>query len=214
MAKLLQKFEHFDLWKIEHPDLAEFTKFVLRVNYEHHLKTTAPIEEVETNIEKDQYNSQDKCFYVLKTKDGKIFGTIMAWLWDGNGTLDLEKDYDLDVKHLIKTRGLNPPQIWYTGRIAVDRTIVNQSEELKAQQGLYFKLLLTVCFAHICTHPENAMVSEFDYRMHKTYVKLGIVSEELAETRFTLGSEAVPILNTGAGLQPFVDKYKHLLNYV
>jgi len=214
MGKLLQKFEHFDLWKIERQDLAEFTKFVLRVNYEHHLQTVAPIEEIEACCKEDEYSYEDKHFYALKTKDGQIFGTIKAWLWNGKDKLAMEEEYGLDIKQIIKARGLNPPQIWYTGRIAIDRKLINQSPELRALKVFYFKLLLTCFFAHVCTHPENVTVSSIDKKMHKAFIKLGIVCEELGEGHFTMGSEALPVINTGAGLQPFFEKHKHLLNYV
>jgi len=214
MSYILQSFETFDLWKIEQPNLAEFTKFVVQINYGHHLQTSAPIEEIEACIKEDEYCCQDKHFYALKTKCGKIFGTINAWLWNGKDELAMEQEYNLDVKQIIKAKGLNPPQIWYTGRIAIDRKLIAQSQELRALKVFYFKLLLTCLFNHVCTNPENVTIASIDTKMHKAFIKLGICCEELGDGHFTMGSEAIPVLNTGAGVQPFFEKHKHLLNYV
>lgn len=83
MGKLLQTFETFDLWKPEQSDLVDFTKFVLRIYYRHHLHVSAPIEEVEACIKEDLTFFASTHFYELKTKEGEIFGTINVRLWDG-----------------------------------------------------------------------------------------------------------------------------------
>ncbi|MDR2906431.1 MAG: hypothetical protein LBU91_00360 [Bacteroidales bacterium] len=81
MGKLLLNFEAFDLWKIEREDLTDFTKFVVQINYEHHLQTSAPAEEIEAYIKKDEHIFDENAhFYALKTKNGQIFGTINAHL--------------------------------------------------------------------------------------------------------------------------------------
>ena len=214
MAKFLQNFGAFDLWKMEQNDLADFTTFVLRIYYEHHLQTPAPIEEVEACIEEDQRLCSHTHFYALKTKDGNIFGTINACLWDGKEKLAIEREYDLDLKRLIETRGLNPPEVWHMGRFAIDSKIINQNEALRATQGLFFRLLMTLAFAHVSRLPDNLMIAECDKKLQNILIKLGIFSEELSEEHFVLGSQALPILNTGAGLHLFVEKHKHLLNHV
>jgi hypothetical protein len=214
MARFLQRFDAFDLWKMEQDDLADFTKFVLRIYYEHHLQTPAPIEEVEACIKEELQLYPDTHFYALKTKDGNIFGTINACLWDGKEKLAIEREYDLDLKQLIETRGLNPPQVWHIGRFAIDRKFINENQSLRALQGLYFKLLIVHAFAHISTHPDNLAIAECDRKLQSILVRLGISSEELGSERFVLGSQALPILNTGAGVRAFVDKHKHLLSYV
>jgi len=214
MGKLLRDFGTFDLWKIEQNDLADFTKFVLRIYYEHHMHVSAPMDEVEACIKEDERLYPYTHFYAVKTKDGKTFGTINACLWNGKESLAIEREYNLDLKQLIKARGLTPPQIWHMGRFAIDRPIINQYETLRDTQGLFFKLLMAHAFAHVSAHPDNLMIAECDRKLQNTLVKLGVFSEELSEGHFVLGSEALPILNTGAGLQSFVEKHKHLLSYV
>jgi len=214
MGKLLQSFEHFGLWKIERQDLAEFTKFVLRVNYEHHLQTQVPLDEIEMRIKEDERHFSDTHFYVLKTVCGQIFGTINACLWNGKDELAFEREYNLNLKTLINTLGLNPPQIWHIGRFAIDRKFVNQNETLGTFQKIYFKLLMTSVLVHVCTHSDNLMIAECDRKLQKILVKLGIVSQELSNGHMIMGSETLPILNTGAGVRPFVEKHKQLLSYV
>jgi len=214
MKKPLQVFETFDLWQPEQSDLAEFTKFVLRIYYEHHLHTPAPIDEVNACIKEDLALFPNGHFYTLKTKEGEIFGTIGVSLWDGKAKLAIEQEYDLDITHEIKTRGLNPPQVWNIRRFATDRQMIKQRSELRPFHALYFKLLLTCVFHHICAYPNNAMVAECDCKLQRTLISLGISSEELSKPHFVLGSQAVPIFNTGAGLQEFYDNHKHLLNHV
>jgi hypothetical protein len=214
MGYILQNFKVFDLWKMEQNDLVDFTKFVLRIYYEHHLNVPAPIDEVEMCIKEDELLYPHTHFYALKTKEGNFFGAINACLWDGIEELAIEREYNLNLKQLIKARGLNPSEIWHVGRFAIDRKLINQNQILRKSQGFYFKLLMTYAFAHVCTHSDNLMIAECDKKLQGTLVKLGIVSEELSKGHFVLGSEALPILNTGAGLRPFVEKHKHLLNYV
>ena len=214
MGKLLQSYEAFDLWKIEREDLTDFTKFVIRIFYEHHMQILPPIEEVETCIKEDADIFDNAHFYALKTKNGQIFGTINAYLWDRTSRLVMEQEYNININEEVEKRKLNPPQIWYSGRLAIDRKLINESEELKTKQMFFFRLLITCAFLHVCTHPENLLVSEFDSKLQKTFVKLGVNSEPLSEEKFVLGSDALPILNTGAGLQAFVDRHKHLISYV
>jgi hypothetical protein len=128
--------------------------------------------------------------------------------------LAIEREYNLDIKRLIRERGLNPAEIWHVGRFAIDRQLINQNEALKAQQIFYFKLLITCVFVHICAHPDNIMIAECDTKLQGTLIKLGIFSEELSNGHFILGSDALPIFNTSAGLKPFFEKHKHIINYV
>jgi hypothetical protein len=211
MAILLQSFNDFDLWKIEREDLVDFTKFVLRVNYEHHLQTSPPIEEVEACVKKDKDSFSLTHCYAMKTKNGQTFGTINVSKWNGRDEFDIDKEFNLNVKELIKTRGLTPPEIWHIGRFATDRKIINSNRELRLLQAFYFQLLLTCVFHHICAFPDNVMFAECDIKLQKTLNTLGIFSEELAEPHIILGSETVPIFNTGAGLQQFYDNHKHLI---
>ena len=211
MATLLQNFETFDLWKIEQHDLADYTKFVLRIYYEHHLHVPAPIEEVEACIKEDEERYSLTHFYALKTKNGQTFGTINVSKWNGKDEFAIDKEYGLNAKELIKTRGLTPPEIWHIGRFATDRQIINSNRELRLLQVLYFKLLLTCVFHHICAYPDNVMFAECDIKLQKTLNTLGIFSEELAEPQMILGSETVPIFNNGAGLQQFYDNHKYLI---
>jgi len=210
---LLQKFGDFELWRIEFPDVASFTKFVFSVYYEHHWQSEPPIEEVEACIKEDLARYSYTHFYALKTKDGRIFGTINASLWQDTYTLAFEREYNINISELIKTRGLNPPQVWHVGRFAIDRKFINQNEKLKAKQGLFFKLLMTCAFAHVCTHPDNLMIVESEVKLWRIGKLLGISCEALGESRMVLGSESFPAIDTGAGLQPFVDKHKYLLKY-
>jgi len=214
MGKLLQNFEAFDLWKEELCDVANVTKFVFDVYYEHFWKSQPPIEEVEACIKEDLTRYPNTHLYTLKTKDGQIFGAINAVLWKGTYELAFEREYNLNIRELIKTRGLNPPQVWHLGRFAIDRKFVNENQVLKGTQTLFFKLLMTCAFSHVCTDPNNIMIAESEVQLWKVGKLLGISSEILGEARMVLGCESLPVIDTGAGLQSFVDKHKHLLNYV
>jgi hypothetical protein len=214
MKIALNHFETFDLCKVKECDLADFTKFVLRIYYEHHLQVPPPIDEVEACIKEDKHLFKHSHFYALKTKEGEIFGTVNACLWNGEDELAIEREYNLDIKQLLKMRGLNPPQVWHIGRFAIDRQFINQNEKLKRFHVFYFKLLLTCAFSHVCIHPDNLAIAECDKKLQKTLVGLGVFSEELSKGHFVLGSEALPILNTGVGVQPFFDKHKHLISHV
>jgi hypothetical protein len=81
-------------------------------------------------------------------------------------------------------------------------------------QVMFFQLLTTCTFSLVTTHPENIFISESDSKLQKTFFKLGVCTEPLSEEKFCLGSNALPVLITGAGLKPFVDKHKHLLNHL
>jgi hypothetical protein len=213
MGRLLQNFGAFDLWQIEESDLTDFTKFVLRINYQHHLGTLPPDEEIEAYVKEDERLHKHSYSYALKTTCGKFFGTINVCLWDGEEELAIEREYKLSVKKLVNSLNVKPYQIWHIGRFAVDRKEVSQNDTLKAYQGLYFKLLLTCAFTHICADPSNVMIAECDRKLHEIVKRLNIFSESLSEGQIILGSEALPIINTGAGLQPFYDKHKHLIRY-
>jgi hypothetical protein len=187
---------------------------VLRIYYEHHLHISPPIEEVERCIKEDERLYPYSKFYALKTKKGQIFGTINVCLWNGEEKLAIEEEYNLDIKQLIKNRGLNPPEIWHIGRFAIDRQLINQNEVLKAQQGFYFKLLLTCALVHICTNPNNLMIAECDTKLQRALMAIDIFCEKLSEGHFVLGSQALPVINTGAGLSVFLQRHRHLLNYL
>ncbi len=57
------------------------------------------------------------------------------------------------------------------------------------------------------------MIAECDRKLQKAFFALDIFCEELSSGHFVLGSEALPILNTGAGLHKFVEKYRHLFKH-
>jgi len=213
MGKLLQNFETFDLWREELCDIANFTQFVFDVYYEHHWQSQPPKEEVDACIKEDLARFPYTHYYALKTKEGQIFGTINTALWQGTYELAFEREYNLNIRELIKTRELNPPQVWHVGRFAIDRKFINQNESLKATQGLFFKLLMTCAFMPVCADPNNLMIAESEVQLWKIGKRLGIFSETLSESRMVLGSESFPVLDTGSGLQPFVDNHKHLLSY-
>lgn len=214
MGYVLQNFDAFDLWRIEHCDLADFTKFVLRINYEHHLNVNPPAEEIEAYIKEDERLHKCTHSYALKTKAGQIFGTINACLWDGKAEMAIERIYNISISQLIEARNSTPPEVWHIGRFAIDRKIIEQNESLRAKQGFFFKLLMTQAFAHICTNPDNLMIVECDKKLWKTGKLFGIFSESLSDGLFVLGSETLPVIDTGAGLRPFYRKHKHLLGHV
>ncbi len=214
MSCLLQDFGTYELWKIGKQDLAEFTKFVLCIYYGHHQNISPPVKEVEDCIKEDEHLYPCSHFYALKTKEGQIFGTINVCLWNGEEKLAIEREYNLDIKQLIKERGLTPPEIWHIGRFAIDRNIIKQNETLKTSQAVFFKLLMTLVFAHICRFPSNVVIVECDKKLYKTGKLLGIFSEQLSDERFVLGSQALPIIDTGAGLQFFFDRHKHLISHI
>jgi hypothetical protein len=213
MGILLQDFETFDLWEEELDDVENFTKFVFGVYYEHHWQSFPPIEEVEACVKEDLARYPHTHFYTLKTKQGRIFGTINASVWLGTYELAFEQEYNLSIRGLIETRDLAPPQVWHIGRFAIDRKFINENETLSAKQMFFFKLLMVCAFVHVCKDPNNLMIVESEVKLWRIGKLLGISTEALGEARMVLGSESFPAIDTGAGLKSFVDKHKHLLCY-
>lgn len=213
MGKLLQTFDTFDLWKMDRHDLVEYTSFVVRINYEHHLQILPPTAEIEACVKKDEENFPFSHFYALKTKDGKIFGTINASLWDEQKVSAFERDFKVNITQILKTKK-SPPQIWHIGRFAIDRKAIKQNKTLLAKQVFYFKLLPTCAFAHVCTDPNNLLIIDTDPKIFEISKRFGVFYKQLGEAQFVMGSNVLPAINTGTGLMPFFEKHKHLLNYV
>jgi hypothetical protein len=209
MDLLTKKFPTFSLWQVCKCNLLEFSNFVININHKcyniDHL--THKLEEV-VNDDIDHYNHS--FFYAIKDLDNKIIGTVRVCLWDEGLVFPLQRNFGIEIKDFKNKLSFKPNKIWHLGRLAVDPEAISHNPTLSKNRVTIFKVLLLAAFRHICSDNNNVMIAECDSRLNEKVKLFGINSVPIGKSMQYLGSETIPIYNTGKELKQFLNKYEHI----
>lgn len=167
-------------------------------------------EEIEEVVNDDIDHFNHAYFYAIKNSDNKIIGTVKVCLWDEGLIFPLQRHFGIEIKDFINELSFRPNNIWHLGRLAVDHEEISLDPILNKNRVAIFKVLLLAAFRHICTDNNNIMIAECDSRLNEKVKLLGINSIPIGKSRQYLGSETIPIYNTGKELKQFLNKYRHV----
>ncbi|WP_421920378.1 hypothetical protein [Marinifilum sp.] len=211
MDTLLCDFGNYSLWLVSEENLVKISNFIVKVNQEFHLKTnTINYYELIKTITLDLESYSSSHFYAIKNRNHEIIGSIKAQKWDGITKLPIEEDFKIDLKEVLQSLPFTPSEVWHIGRFAIDQKKIISDPYLRKFRITYLKMLLANSFQHISKKPDNIAIAECDKKLFEKLKLMGIQSAALKESKYYLGSETLPILNTGMGVNQFVNDNKNL----
>lgn len=182
----------------------EVARFVVNENIKHHTdcedlgQHLRDIEKVYT----EEASYEDKIMYVAHDNQGELIGCIRVFKWNGNLILPIEKEFGVSLHSLFSSD--QKMNFWHVGRFAISKTAGQVSIEL-------FKLLMELAITPIVNDPENScMIAETDCHLLRVMNKLGMNTRQLAESRYYLESETVPIVSMKSDLMYYYNKNSYL----
>lgn len=214
MKKLLEKFEGYSLWIINHEEeLRKLSQFVLRVNYKHHLnKDFCSADELQKLFKEDVEALPTSNFYVVYDSEGEMVGSIKSQKWDGQTILPIVKDFNINLNNFINELTHRPQEVLHIGRFAIDQIKIRKCNILKKKRVAIMKMLLFYALSPVCNHSSNVVFCESDEKLYSKLSLLGVYSKIIGEPKVYLGSKTLPIYSTESGIKDFINQNKHL-NY-
>lgn len=150
----------------------------------------------------EEASYEDKIMYVAHDNQGELIGCIRVFKWNGNLILPIEKEFGVSLHSLFSSD--QKMNFWHVGRFAISKTAGQVSIEL-------FKLLMELAITPIVNDPENScMIAETDCHLLRVMNKLGMNTRQLAESRYYLESETVPIVSMKSDLMYYYNKNYYL----
>lgn len=214
MNKLIKDYSDFSLWKISKKNISNATRFVLRVNYQHHMdQSEFPDYEFESALKEDLHYSKCSNIYAICNRQNKLIGVIRAMEWNWKDMLPIEKDFNVNLADFLSPLSILPKKVWHIGRFAIDQQEFISNQELRARRITILKVLLYCAFKHVADDKDSIAIAECDSKLFEKLRLFNICSEKLGEPKIYFGSLTVPIYNTSAGVKEFVELNK-LLCYV
>lgn len=212
MKKLLFKNENFSLYQITgENELNKIVKFVLSVNYRYHLNQDFPLEELRTLLRQDMLSLNHSVFYVIYDNVGGIVGTIKSQKWDKKIKLCVEKDFDIDLQHLIKILPDQPEEVFHIGRFAIDQERIRKDVALRKNRITIFKMLLIHALSPVCQGDGSKIaLCECDEKLYLGLQRLGLDVKPIGTSKVYMGSNTVPLYSNNMGIQSFMNKNYHL----
>lgn len=209
MEKKVASFEKYEIFMADQLCLDEISRFIVKENYVHHLKTKseprldADIFDVFT--EENYLYSPNSKIYIARTYNGQIIGCIRSFRWDKQKILPIEKIYGINPLRAI--HGGEKYNFWHIGRFAV--TKLSRITTLTL-----FKQLMVLAVKPIVEDKDSCLIAEVDSKLLKVVNALGLDTCQVGQPINYLASETTPIFASKKGVSKFYSKYSYLLEAV
>ena len=212
MKKILIHNEDFSLWQMTgEEELKEIVRFVLTVNYKHHLEENFPVDELDVLFSEDLKGINDSIYYVIYDSDGGMVGTIKSQRWDSKVRLCIEKDFDIDLHSLVKSQSVEPEEVFHIGRFAIDQNKIADNKALKRHRIAFLKILLLHALKPVCQGKGSKLaLCECDEKLYVGLKRMGMNVKPIGESKVYMGSRTIPVYSNNLGLQSFVQQNNHL----
>ncbi len=212
MKKMLIQNEDFSLWQVTAAEeLKEIIRFVLSVNYKHHLEENFPVEELEVLFSEDLKGVNDSVYYVIYDSAGEMVGTIKSQRWDSKVRLCIEKDFDIDLHSLVKSQSVEPQDVFHIGRFAIDQEKFAENRALKRYRIAFLKMLLLQALKPVCQgNGFKLVLCECDEKLYVGLKRMGMNVKPIGESKVYMGSRTIPVYSNNLGIQSFVQQNNHL----
>lgn len=181
-------------------DLYTLAKFVVEQNYNHHA-TVEPenlCEEIDS-VYREEYSLTNSKVFIASTSENQIIGSIRVLKWNFIDCLPIKSVFDIDPLSLYEGK-----EIYHIGRFAIKGGGENSGFKV-------FKTLMTYAINEVCKTPGSFALAECDAKLLNIIKLLGIEVKILAESKFYLGSETIPVLLSYSSLRNFLSKNKELI---
>ena len=174
-------------------------------NYKHHVgsvKTSLLADDI-ANVTKEELAlySDNTYIYIARDNQGKMLGSIRAFLWNRQSVLPLEKIYGINPLEAIHSD--LKFNYWHVGRFAID-------SDSGISTFTLFKRLMALAVQPIVGDSNSYMIAEIDRKLLKVMNVLGFVTNQLGDSIYYLTSETVPICSSKQDIMGFYSKYSYL----
>jgi len=213
MDKEIKQFNGFSLWQISKNNIPEFSSFATEI-YTRYCNKHNDItkEEIQHIIKSDMQHYDWAYFYAIRNTGNAIIATIKVTRWQNTLYFPIHGEFNVDIKKILENLSFVPEEIWHLGRLAIDQRMISSDKHLSKYRLHILKILLIAAFRHICTNDNNIMIAECDARLNEKIRLLGINSISIGNRMMYLGSETIPIYNTGRNLRKFLNTWGHVWN--
>lgn len=212
MDQKVKQFNGFSLWQVSKDNLPAFSSFVAEIYSRYCSKQNAIKEEIQNILKYDMQHYDWAYFYAIRNTENAIIATIKVTRWQSTLYFPFHGEFNVDIESVIENLPFKPEEIWHLGRLAIDQRTIATDKLLSKYRFNMLKILLIVAFRHICTNDNNIMIAECDTRLNEKIRLLGINSISIGKSMIYLGSETIPIYNTGKNLRQFLTTYGHVWN--
>jgi len=208
MGTLICQLSDYSFFQItEMSNLYEAIRFVVETNYIRH-QGFLPLgieKEIAAIVEEEkEFFSESFFFAVRNNETKKIIGTVRICRWKMENQSSFPVKLNTNMESYVQKTHCNPDRVWHLGRLAVN------VKDLSRVNVLLLKMLLINAFSVICKEEDAVIFAEADRKVFEKLRFLDVFCEQIGESEFDLGSEAIPIYNTARGLQAFLERHKSL----
>ena len=209
MEKKVASFEKYEIFMADQLCLDEISRFIVKENYVHHLKTKSE-QKINADIfdvftEENYLYSPNSKIYIARTYKGQIIGCIRSFRWDKQKILPIEKIYGINPLRAIHEG--EKCNFWHIGRFAVTKLSRITTITL-------FKQLMVLAVKPIVEDSNSYLIAEVDSKLLKIVNTLGLDTCQVGQPINYLASETVPIFASKKGVSKFYSKYSYLLEAV
>lgn len=200
MEKLKILADSYSIYESDNDCAEEVAKFVVKENYVHHLSQriigNVMKEEISSVCieERMHHNSQ---FYLARTNQGKLIGSIRVFKWNRKDTLPIEQIFRINP--LEKIGNNKNYSYWHVGRLAIEQDAGFSTLTL-------FKELMALAIEPIVHDMHGYMIAETDCKLLRVMNMLGINTTVVGKPVNHLASMTVPVYSSRTDLIPYYDK--------
>jgi len=213
MDQKVKQFNSFSLWLTGKDNLPAFSNFVAEINSRYCNKQGIIKEkEIQDILKYDMQHYDWAYFYAIRNIEETIIATIKVTRWQNALYFPIHGEFNVDIEKILENLSFKPEVIWHLGRLAIDQRMIATDKHLSKHRLNILKILLIAAFRHICTNDNNIMIAECDTRLNEKIRLLGINSISIGNSMMYLGSETIPIYNTGKNLRQFLNTYGYVWN--
>jgi len=200
MEKLKLLADTYSIYESDTDCAKEIAEFIVKENYGHHLSRhfmdSAMIEEID-NVCTDERSHKNSLFYLARTSEGKLIGSIRVFKWNRKDLLPIEEIFHINP---LKRIGDNINySYWHVGRLAIE-------QDPGFSTLTMFKELMALAISPIVQDSHGYMIAETDCKLLRVMNMLGINTTVVGEPVNHLASMTVPIYSSRMDLMPYYNR--------
>ena len=198
MERLKIFADTYSIYESDNNCAKEVAEFIVRENYDHHLSqcTTDEVMDKEiSNVYAEERMHSNSQFYLARTHQGKLIGSIRVFKWNRKDVLPIEQIFRINPLERI---GKNESySYWHVGRLAIKQDVGFSTLAL-------FKELMALAIYPIVHDTYGYMIAETDCKLLRVMNMLGIHTTVVGTPVNHLASMTVPVCSSGTDLEPMM----------
>lgn len=199
LANIMEIFPEFTLRLIEPHEIVDFTKFVFEVykeTYQERHQIEMLQNELLNMIEEDQEYYVHSFYYVLEYKN-TVIGTRKVTRWNETMSFPITTVFGWDANKFLQDHP-NITEVYHLSRVCISSNLLKKFDLKKSLRFVLIKQMEKFILKSYATD-SSAFITECDVDYLKVVEKLfGLPYYVVAEPKFYLGSQTVPIIMIGS----------------